>query len=402
MGVRKIIHLDLDAFFCAVEELRRPELRGKAFAVGGRPNERGVVSSCSYPARRFGVRSAMPMSQALRLCQGLIVVPADHLAYEQASQRVMEISGGLTPLMEQVSIDEAFLDVTDLPDSAEDIARRLQDRIQRETQLPCSLGVASNKLMAKIANDFGKAAARGTTPPRAVTVVPPGQEEVFLAPLPVRMLWGVGKRTELRLQGMGVQTIGDLTRTSPAELSQVFGKNGIDLGRHAHGIDDRPVETEHAVKSISQETTFDRDVADPRRLKETLQTLSTQVAYRLRKVEVCAGTIRLKLRWSDFTTLTRQVSSAEPVNQDGILYATVAELFDEVWQPGRKVRLIGVGASSLTDKPQQPGLWDTPSDKERRLLEAVDELRQKYGSKAILPGRTVKPAAGRKARENEI
>ena len=393
MAVHKILHLDLDAFFCAVEELRHPELQGKAFAVGGKPNERGVVASCSYPARRFGVRSAMPMTQALRLCQGLIVVPADHAAYEQASQRVMQILGGLTPLMEQVSIDEAFLDVTDLPEPAEEIARRLQDQIQRETQLPCSLGAASNKLMAKIANDYGKAAARGLTPPRAVTMVLPGQEEAFLAPLPVRMLWGVGTKTELRLQGLGVHTIGDLIHIPPAELIQIFGKNGTDMIRRAHGVDDSPVETEHEVKSISQEITFDRDLTDYRRLKETLQTLTTQVAYRLRKSGFCAGTIRLKLRWSDFTTLTRQVSLADPVDQDGIIYAAIIGLFDAVWQPGRKVRLIGVGVSRLTQQLHQPGLWDRPSDKERRLLEAVDELREKFGSKAILAGRTIQPAA---------
>ncbi len=326
MAVRKILHLDLDAFFCAVEELRHPELQGKAFAVGGKPNERGVVASCSYPARRFGVRSAMPMSQALRLCPGLIVVPADHAAYERASQRVMDILGGLTPLMEQVSIDEAFLDVTDLPEPVEVIARRLQDQIQREVQLPCSLGAASNKLMAKIANDYGKAAARGLTPPRAITVVLPGQEEAFLTPLPVRMLWGVGAKTELRLQGLGVQTIGDLMRIPPAELAQIFGKNGTDLVQRARGLDDRPVETEHEVKSISQEITFDRDLTDPRRMKEVLKTLSAQVAFRLRKSDFCAGTIRLKLRWSDFTTLTRQVSLADPVDQDGIIYTTVIGL----------------------------------------------------------------------------
>lgn len=387
MVVRKILHLDLDAFFCAVEELRHPELRGKAFAVGGRPNERGVVASCSYPARRLGVKSAMPMSQAVRLCPDLIIVAGDHGAYGQASQRVMEILANVTPLLEQVSIDEAFLDVTDLPEPAEQIARQVQARILRETGLPCSLGAAANKLVAKIANDYGKAAARGLVPPQAVTLVPPGQEEAFLRPLPVGMLWGVGKKTELRLQGMGVQTVADLLEIPPAELIQVFGKNGSDLLQRARGMDARPVATEHELKSISQETTFDRDVTDPRRVKEVLREQSAQVAFRLRKLDFCAKTVRIKLRWADFTTLTRQVSLADPVDQDTLIYKASLALFDSVWQAGRKVRLIGVGVSGLENPALQPGLWEQPSDKERRLLEAVDGLRDKFGSKAIQAGR---------------
>ena len=397
MGERKILHLDLDAFFCAVEELRRPELRGQAFAVGGKPNERGVVSSCSYAARRCGVHSAMPMSQALRQCPDLIIVSPDHHAYSAASETVMAILRDLTPLVEQVSIDEAFLDVSDLPESGEGLARRLQEKIAHETGLPCSLGVAQSKLVAKIATDAGKARHSGITPPRAITVVPPGGAEVFLATLPVHMLWGVGKKTELRLQGMGIQTIGDLAQSSPQVIQQIFGKNGAELARHARGIDDRPVVIEHEVKSISQEVTFDRDVSDLPRLKETLRNLSTQVAFRLRKSELCGGTIRLKLRWSDFTTLTRQVSLEQPVDQDGIIYTAVESLLEGVWQPGRKVRLIGVGASMLTPRPQQLNLWDTASQKERRLLEAVDELREKFGAKAILPGRKLKPGGERRS-----
>ncbi len=399
MGERKILHLDLDAFFCAVEELRRPDLRGQPFAVGGKPNERGVVSSCSYAARRCGVHSAMPMSQALRQCPDLIIVSPDHSAYSDASEKVMAFLRDLTPLVEQVSIDEAFLDVSDLPESGEVLAHRLQEKIAQGTGLPCSLGVAQSKLVAKIATDVGKARHSGITPPRAITVVRPGGAEVFLSVLPVRMLWGVGKKTELRLQGMGIQTIGDLAIAPPHVLQQIFGKNGGELARHACGIDDRPVVTEHEVKSISQEVTFDRDVSDLPRLKETLRNLSTQVALRLRKSEFCAGTIRLKLRWSDFTTLTRQVSLEQPVDQDGIIYTGVESLLDGVWQPGRRVRLIGVGASMLTPRPQQLSLWDTASEKERRLLEAVDELRKKFGANAILHGRTLR--SGKQQRKDE-
>ncbi len=391
MGERKILHLDLDAFFCAVEELRRPELRGKPFAVGGKPQERGVVSSCSYAARKLGVHSAQPMSQALRLCPGLEIVPADHAAYAAASEQVMAILRNLTPLVEQISIDEAFLDVSDLPEPGEIIARRLQAEVLRTTHLPCSLGVASNKLVAKIATDVGKAEHGGVGAPQAVKVVPVGGEAAFLAPLPVRALWGVGKKMEQRLHEMGLRTIGDLARLPEAALAQAFGKNGQEFSRHARGMDERAVVNEHEVKSISQEITFDRDVAEIQRIKDVLKNLAAQVAFRLRQSELCAGTVRLKLRWSDFTTISRQVKLAQPVDQDGILYATVERLCEEAWQAGRKVRLIGVGASGLCKPPQQPALWDQPSDKERRLLEAVDELREKFGRSVVFPGRTIRP-----------
>ncbi len=390
MGERKILHLDLDAFFCAVEELRLPELRGLAFAVGGKPNERGVVASCSYPARQFGVRSAMPMGQAVNLCPKLVIISGHYHEYEIASQNVMDILRDMTPLVEQVSIDEAFLDVTDLPDSGEVIARRLQERIAAATSLPCSIGVAPSKLVAKIATDYGKSRHSGTGSPRAITVVPPGEEQVFLAPLPVGMLWGVGKKTGLRLKGLGVTTIGELATMPETVLNQIFGKNGAELARNARGIDNRPVVTEHEVKSISQEITFERDVSDLKRLRDTLHLLSVQVGFRLRKNDLCAGTVRLKLRWTDFTTLTRQVTLDQPVDQDGVISQAVQSLFDGVWQVGKKVRLLGVGASNLKPKPAQPSLWETDLDKERRLLGALDELREKFGEDAILPGRTLK------------
>jgi DNA polymerase-4 len=394
--MRKILHIDLDAFFCAVEELRQPELKGKPFAVGGRPNERGVVSSCSYPARRYGIHSAMPMAQALQLCPGLIIVPPDHQAYEKASQRVMAILCDLTPLVEQVSIDEAFLDVSDLPDSGEVIARHLQERIRVETHLPCSLGVAGNKLVAKIATDVGKKQGSGETYPQAVTVVPLGEEEDFLAPLPVTMLWGVGKKTAPRLKGMGVERIGDLTKLPEQALAQVFGKNGSGLAQHARGRDEQPVIIEHEVKSISQEITFEQDITDIQRIKDTLHFMSGQVAYRLRHSGFCAATIRLKLRWADFTTLTRQLSMEQPVDQDDLIFVAAFGLFRKVWQPGNKVRLIGVGASGLVPRPQQLSLWDTPSQKERRLRTAIDRLRDKFGAQAITPGRTVRQVPKRK------
>ena len=226
---RKIIHLDLDAFYCAVEEQRDPSLSGKPFAVGGRPEERGVVSSCSYAARRIGVRSAMPMARALKLCPKLRIVSPHYHAYEQTSQRVMQYLHQCTPLVEQISIDEAFLDVSELPESAENLARQLQADIRKNLNLPCSIGVATNKLVAKIATDAGKAAAQSGAAPNAITIVPPGHEQEFLAPLPVQALWGVGPKTAQRLAELGVLTIGELASYPSAELVRLFGKSGHQL-----------------------------------------------------------------------------------------------------------------------------------------------------------------------------
>lgn len=380
---RKIIHLDLDAFFCAVEELDHPELAGKAFAVGGRSGERGVIASCSYPARKKGVHSAMPTSQALRLCPDLILVSGRHGRYGEKSDRVMEILRRVTPLMEQVSIDEAFLDVSDLQQDPELIARELQATVAVETGLPCSLGVATNKLVAKIATDTGKARSKGNTYPRAILVVPPGREAEFLAPLPVKAMWGVGPKMEESLRKLGIHTIGDLAAIPEKSLIQKYGKYGSDLFKHAQGIDDSPVVVEHEVKSISQETTFDRDSADLNFLRQTLRGLSAQVGYRLRQAGVCGGVIRIKLRWSDFSTHTRQISIDPPTDQDGVIYNTAQELFMSIWEHGRPVRLLGVGVANLTDKVHQMTLWETPNEKERKLLTALDDLREKYGRNAI-------------------
>jgi DNA polymerase-4 len=390
MKTRKIIHLDLDAFFCAVEELRRPELRGRAFAVGGQAAQRGVISSCSYAARQKGVRSAMPTAQALRLCPELIVLSSDYGAYRQASKQVMEILSDLTPLMEQISIDEAFLDVSDLPQPGIDIARALQAQIQRELHLPCSLGIATNKLVAKIATDFGKSANRGAGYPNSVLEVPAGEEANFLAPLPVRSLWGVGPRMEEHLAEMGIRTIGQLAALPDKHLVERFGKWGTDLARHARGLDDSPIYTSHTVKSISQEVTFDRDISELPVLEQTLRELAEQVGARLRQHEFCASTVRLKLRWPDFTTPTRQMTLQQPTDQDGIIFAAIQGLFLKLWQPGRAVRLLGVGVSGLLPCAHQLSLWETSTDKERRLLEAMDELRQRYGKQIIRKGRSIK------------
>jgi DNA polymerase-4 len=385
---RKILHVDLDAFFCAVEELRDPSLKGKAFAVGGLPNERGVVSSCSYAARALGVHSAMPMSRALKLCPGLIVIHGRHADYSAASKEVMARFDDLTGLVEPLSIDEAFLDVSDLPDPPEEIAHRLQERIWNELHLPCSIGIAANKLVAKVATDVGKAAHRGGRDyPRAITVVPPGEEAAFLAPLPVQALWGIGPKTTAHLESLGIHTIGDLARLSDVELTRLFGRTGPELGCRARGEDSRPVEVVREAKSISQETTFARDVNDSDELHRTLRELSEQVGFRLRHEEVTGFTVRLKLRWEGFITITRQVRLAQPTDQDGVIYDTACKLLDSVWDGERKVRLIGVGVSGLQTVARQLSLWETPTEKEHRLLEAVDELRERYGKDVVRRGR---------------
>lgn len=380
---RKILHLDLDAFFCAVEELRDRSLAGKAFAVGGKAGQRGVICSCSYPARKMGVHSAMPTGQALRLCPELILISNNFSDYSEKSHQVMEILHQLSGLVEQVSVDEAFVDVTDLPQPVEQIALELQARVKEQTGLPCSIGAASNKLVAKIATDTGK--SRSTSPgyPRAILCIPPGTERDFLARLPVKAMWGVGPKMEASLAEIGLRTIGDIADCPVNVLERRFGKYGIDLHRHALGIDERPVTVEYEVKSISQEVTFDRDTTDLAFLRRTLRDLAAKVGYRMRCDGLCARVIRIKLRWSDFTTYTRQVALSVPTDQDGVITAEAELLLMKLWQPERAVRLIGVGGASLVEQAHQLSLWETGTEKEYKLLTALDKLREKYGKSAV-------------------
>lgn len=419
---RKILHLDLDAFYCCVEELRDPTLRGKPFAVGGRPESRGVVASCSYPARRSGVRSAMPMSRAVRVCPDLIVVPPDFKAYRAMSGRVMAIIHQYTPLVEQLSIDEAFLDMTDQAESAESIARELQSRINRELDLPCSLGVASNKLLAKVANNIGKDARKKDNtgiPPNAITVVPNGGEAAFLAPLDTRELWGVGPKTAESLAALGMHTIGDIARHEEHELSKRFGKNGQMLWQFAHGIDERRVETEHETKSISKETTFVRDVRDAAYLQQTLRELCEGVSDELRKEGLHGTTIKLKLRWSDFRTLTRQTTLMSPIADVDAIYQAALRLLERFRPPNKAVRLLGVGISHFgtpttqlslfapttdTSPSHSPALPPTPAvptadaedatadpAKREKLANALEALRTRFGDKSVKRASDLKP-----------
>jgi DNA polymerase-4 len=283
MTYRKIIHIDLDAFYCAVEELSDPTLRNKPFLVGGRPDQRGVVSSCSYAARKFGIRSAMPTARAVQLCPDLIIIRGNHRSYSQYSQQVMTLLHSFTTQVEQISIDEAFLDVSEIPDPSENIARMIQEKINSELKLPCSLGVSTNKLVAKIATDVGKAANQSIGFPNAIQIVPPGKEAEFLAPLPVEMLWGVGPKTAIQLAELNIFLIGDITSFPETYLLEKFGKFGRALYYRSHGIDNREIITSHIAKSISCETTFSQDISNENTLLSQLKNLSKRVSKRLQK-----------------------------------------------------------------------------------------------------------------------
>jgi DNA polymerase-4 len=338
---RLIIHIDLDAFFAAVEVLDSPDLAGKPVLIGGR--KRGVVAAASYPARAFGIRSAMPMFQALELCPEAIVLPARHDRYRQVSRQVMDLLHQVSPLIEPMSIDEAYLDLTGQVSEWEAgviIARSLQRRVREELGLPASLGVATNKLVAKVASDHGK--------PEGLVVVRPGEEAAFLAPLSVRVLWGVGPVTARKLAEMDVTTVGQLAQRSEQELREHFGEHGAEMARQARGVDRRAVVTERERKSVSQERTFARDLQDEQEMRRRLWKLSRGVARRLRRVEMAAGTVSIKLRYADFTTLTRQMSLAVPTDDERMIYRAARVLLRRTWERGRPVRLLGVGGQNLS------------------------------------------------------
>jgi len=330
------------------------------------------------------------MSQALRLCPALEIVPTNHRAYRRRSAEVMSRLHTLTPIVEQLSIDEAFLDVSVLTEPATIIARQLQALIRGELDLPCSLGVATNKLVAKIANTVGKAAAQGGDYPTAITVVPPGQEAAFLAPLPCNELWGVGPKTAERLRALGLQTIGDIAQWPESDLIARFGKHGNDLARHARGIDLRSVETVRESKSISQETTFSLDIRDGEELRRVIQEQAQSVTADLQRKRLTANTVKLKLRWSDFTTFTRQTTFAHPTADGEQIAAAAVRLLNQTWD-GELVRLVGVGVSGLVKGARQLSLWEAPEEqiereKEERLHQTLQLLRKRFGDDAIQLG----------------
>jgi DNA polymerase-4 len=375
--VRTILHVDLDAFFAAVEQRDRPELRGKPVVVGGGgPNDRGVVSAASYEARKFGVHSAMPLRTAAALCPQAMFLPVDGRKYVQASEQVMAVLRRFTPRVEQLSIDEAFLDVTGteaLFGSGEEVGRRIKQAVRDETGLTVSVGVAANRLVAKIASDLRK--------PDGLVVVPPGTEREFLAPLPIDRLWGVGASTRRGLADFGVRTIGDLATLPEDALRRRFGSHGPELILRAQGVGETEVSGPEHAKSVSHEHTFDVDTSDWDVLEQTLLSLSEGVAGRLRDTGVRCSTVAVKIRDSEFVTITRQRTVDDPTDLTDVIWRTaVALVRREVG--GMKVRLLGVAASGLTEQ-RQLELFETPDEKHRRAVEATDEVRHRFGSKAI-------------------
>lgn len=382
-----IIHLDMDAFFVEVERLRKPELRGRSVVVGG-AGPRGVVASASYEARNFGVRSAMPIGRARRLCPKLIIVPPDHSEYRRSSTAVFEILRRFTPHVEALSIDEAFLEVGGMRHHFEDVpsvAREIRSTIRSEVGLPSSAGIAANKLLAKLASQEAK--------PDGVYLVPADGIEEFLHPLPVRRLWGVGEATYAQLERLGVETIGDLAGIPPGTLER---RIGATLGRHLHqlarGIDERPVVGGGGdTKSISVEITYDTDIEGMDRLLAELLGQSEQVADRLRAAGLAGRTVTLKVRFPDFTTITRSRTLESATNVGRDIYRTACRLLERSEVGERPVRLIGVGLSMLSaaGTPNQlatdrPAVWDD-------LADAVTEVRDRFGSGAVKPARLAHP-----------
>jgi DNA polymerase-4 len=374
---RSVIHLDLDAFYASVEELLEPAMAGLPILVGGSPQGRGVVSSASYPARKYGVHSAMPMSQALRLCPDAVVRRGHFREYASYSERVMAILSEYTPLVEQISVDEAFLDVTGcerLFGPAQELAHKLQRRIQSEMGLPASLGVASNKLVAKIASAQAK--------PQGVLVIPAGDEARFLAGLPVECLWGVGEVTAERLKAAGVATIGQLASCPEAMMRALLGSGAAEMRRRALGVDGRAVGHSGRRKSISQEHTFEKDVDDLAVLRRVLLRMSENVAAQLRKRGTGARTIVLKMRYPDFHTITRRTTLEQPTTLAEVIHSEAVQLLQKQWSPGVRVRLLGVGATALVEA-RQLGLFEWHEERLGKLSRVVDDIRRKHGRKAI-------------------
>jgi DNA polymerase IV len=382
-SARAILHVDLDAFFAAVEQRDHPELRGKPVIVGGGgPTDRGVVSTASYEARAFGVRSAMPLRTAGALCPSGVFLPVDGAKYQAVSREVMAILRRFTPRVEPVSIDEAFLDVTGsqaLFGDGESIGRQIRAAIRDEVRLTASVGVATTKLVAKVASDLRK--------PDALVVVPPGQEAAFLAPLPITRLWGVGARMAEALRELGVTTIGDLAALEPALLERRFGKNGAVLAARARGIDPEAVADPVPAKSIGHEHTFDVDTSDRDVIERTLLAMAEGVAGRLRASGVKAATVTVKIRDSSFRTITRQRTLPEPTDMTEPIWRAALELARPEVRAMR-VRLLGVTASNLGERDQLVLFAGEGDDgRGRRLIEAEDAIRRRYGERAVTRAR---------------
>ena len=378
--MRKILHIDMDAFYASIEQRDNPSLQGQPVIVGGEAEKRGVVSAASYEARAFGVHSAMPSSQARRLCPQGAFLPVRMDRYRQVSGQIFEIFQEYTPLIEPLSLDESFLDVTgceSLFGPAPEIARAIKRKILIRTGLTASAGIAPNKFLAKIASDWRK--------PDGLMEIKTDEVGAFLENLPISRLWGIGKSTEEILKGMGILRAGQLAQYPPEGIEKKLGKFGLELITLARGEDERPVVPNEEAKSLSQEQTFTPDLQDRQVMEQILLDQAEQVGWELRKQNLRGQTIHLKVRYPDFTLITRSQTLSFPTDAGMEIYRTAMKLLEKTEVLSRKARLLGVGVSNLCrrDAPRQRGLFDSYREKEEKSLEAVDKIWEKFGPEAI-------------------
>ena len=381
----------MDAFFAAIEELDHPEYRGKPVVVGADPKGgkgRGVVSTCNYEARKYGIHSAMPISQAYKRCPFAIYVFPRGSRYGEISQKLFAILSEFTPKVEPVSVDEAFMDITGcirLLGSPEEIANKIKQRIKDELQLSASIGIAPIKFVAKIASDLKK--------PDGLVIVEPGQVTEFLYPLPISRMWGVGKKTEIQLKALGINTIGDLAKLSQDAMIKKFGKSGLHFWTLANGIDEREVEYDHFVKSVSLENTFEEDVSNEKTIEQTINAIADNLGRILRKKQVKGKTVTLKIRLHDFSTSTRSHSFGSYLDSSQIISETALKLYHDFQKHGKKVRLLGIAVSNLnTQCDEQLGFFDTDTKADQKIDHVIDLVQNKFGpdliKKASLLSRT--------------
>lgn len=379
---RYIIHIDMDAFFAAVEQRDNLSLRGKPVVIGADPKSgkgRGVVSTCSYEARRFGIHSAMPISEAYRRCPDAVFLQGDYKKYTRISEQIFRLLYDFTPDIEPVGIDEAFLDITGsykLFGSPDKVCRLIKERVKKEVGLTASIGLAPTKMAAKIASDLKK--------PDGLVEVRPDRLLEFLRPLDVGRIWGLGKKGKVILNSVGIRTIGELARMEPDRLVKLFGRNGIELHKLANGIDEREVETELDAKSISNELTFDVDTGDKALVKSAISGLSEKVSHRLRTAGLKCRTIGIKIRLTGFETYTRAVTVDKPTNFFDVIYKEAVRLYENFRTGNKKIRLIGVRTSNLTTGDIQETLFkDKVDEKQEAVHKAIDKLKSKFGDGAV-------------------